>query len=40
MTCANLPREYPPKMGGYCGEEGLDVIRGIAEDLRRSGGLD
>ena len=31
---ANLPDRYPPVLGvGYCNEEGLEVLRKIAEDL-------
>jgi hypothetical protein len=36
--CARLCLEFPPgPSGGYCNEEGLEVLRGYVEYLRRPG---
>jgi hypothetical protein len=33
-TAAALPDRFPPGLaGGYCGDEGLDILRRLAEEL-------
>ena len=35
--CARLDEEFPPgSSGGYCNEEGMNVLREYVESLRRS----
>jgi hypothetical protein len=35
LLCGSLPESYPPTQHGhYCGEEGLELLRTIARDLR------
>jgi hypothetical protein len=37
VRCANLDSEFPPETKGhFCGEKGLDVIRGYISQLRAS----
>ena len=35
--CDRLPLEFPPtERGHYCGAEGVEVLKKMVEDLRRS----
>jgi len=37
QRCAQLDEEFPPgRSGGYCNEQGIEVLKGYLEYLRRS----
>ena len=37
LLCAGAPETYPPtEKGHYCNAQGLDYLRGIADELREA----
>jgi hypothetical protein len=37
VQCAELPGQHPPTVAGhYCGAAGMEVLRSLAEQLRRA----